>query len=87
MAMRITIDKAGRVVIPKELRRELGVVAGAKLEATAEGGRLVIEPLANAVVLVEEEGLLVATSPSPESQLTDSDVLQAIDEQRRWPNS
>lgn len=87
MAMRITIDKAGRVVIPKELRRELGVVAGAKLEVTAEGGRLVIEPLTEAVMLVEEEGLLVAASPSPEALLTDSDVLHAIDEQRRWPRS
>lgn len=87
MAMRITIDKAGRVVIPKQLRRQLGVAAGAALEATAEGGRLVIEPLANEVTLVAEEGLLVGASLSPESQLTDSDVLQAIDEQRRWPRS
>ena len=85
--MRITIDKAGRVVIPKQLRRQLGVAAGANLEATAEGGRLVIEPVANAVTLVEEEGLLVAASPSPDAQLTDSDVLQAVDEQRRWPRS
>ena len=87
MAMLITIDKAGRVVIPMQLRRQLGVAAGAKLEATAEGGRLVIEPLANEVTLVEEEGLLVATCAAPGAQLTDSDVLQAIDEQRRWPRS
>ena len=85
--MRVTIDKAGRLVIPIQLRRQLGVTAGAKLEATAEGGRLVIEPTEHAVTLVEEEGLLVAAFPDPEAQLTDSDVLQAIDEQRRWPRS
>ena len=85
--MRVTIDKAGRLVIPIQLRRQLGVTAGAQLEATAEGGRLVIEPIENAMTLVEEEGLLVAASPDPEPQLTDSDVLQAIDEQRRWPRS
>lgn len=85
--MRLTIDRAGRVLIPKRLRRQLGMAAGAQLEATAEGGRLVIAPVENAVTLVEEEGLLVAASPNPEAQLTDSDLLQGIDEQRRWPRS
>ena len=85
--MRITIDKAGRVVIPNQLRRQIGLVAGAQLEATVEDGRLVIEPVANEVAVVEEDGLLVAVSGSTEAQLTDSDVLQAIDEQRRWPRS
>ena len=83
--MRITIDKAGRVVIPNQLRRQIGLVAGAQFEATVEDGRLVIEPVANEVAVVEEDGLLVAVSGSTEAQLTDSDVLQAIDEQRRWP--
>lgn len=81
------MDKAERVVIPKRLRRELGIGAGAELEATAEGGRLVVAPVAGAVALVEEEGLLVAAAPSREAQLSDSDVLRAIDEQRQWPRS
>ncbi|MDH4144756.1 MAG: AbrB/MazE/SpoVT family DNA-binding domain-containing protein, partial [Acidimicrobiia bacterium] len=33
----VTIDRAGRVVIPKELRDRLGIEADTELEVTAEG--------------------------------------------------
>jgi antitoxin PrlF len=39
----------GRVLVPIELRRELGVVAGEPLVARVDGGRLVIERRADAV--------------------------------------
>jgi AbrB family looped-hinge helix DNA binding protein len=38
--MRTTIDAAGRLVIPKPLRDELGFSAGAELEVTAVDGHL-----------------------------------------------
>jgi len=38
--MRTTIDAAGRLVVPKGLRDELGFVAGAELELVAVDGRL-----------------------------------------------
>ena len=44
--MRSTIDKAGRLVIPKALRDMLGLVPGA-VEVTPEGAGLHIEPLAD----------------------------------------
>jgi AbrB family looped-hinge helix DNA binding protein len=40
--MRTTIDSAGRIVVPKSLREELGFVAGAELELQAVGGHLEI---------------------------------------------
>ena len=43
--MRSTIDKAGRLVIPKALRDMLGLVPG-EVEVTPEGAGLHIEPLA-----------------------------------------
>ncbi|MFV0317037.1 MAG: AbrB/MazE/SpoVT family DNA-binding domain-containing protein [Microthrixaceae bacterium] len=46
--MRATIDKAGRVVIPKPLRERLGLVPG-EVEVTADGSALRVEPI------VEEE--------------------------------
>lgn len=38
--MRATIDAAGRLVVPKPLREELGFAAGAELEVTAVDGHL-----------------------------------------------
>lgn len=38
--MRTTIDAAGRLVVPKPLRNELGLEAGTELELEAVDGRL-----------------------------------------------
>ena len=38
--MRTTIDAAGRLVVPKPLRDELGFAAGAELEVTSVDGHL-----------------------------------------------
>ena len=38
--MRTTIDAAGRMVVPKPIRDELGFVAGAELDARIVDGRL-----------------------------------------------
>jgi AbrB family looped-hinge helix DNA binding protein len=38
--MRTTIDAAGRVVVPKRLRAELGFTPGTELELSAVDGRL-----------------------------------------------
>ena len=38
--MRTTIDAAGRLVVPKRLREELGFAAGTELELTAVDGHL-----------------------------------------------
>lgn len=40
IAMHTTIDAAGRVVVPKPLRDELGLAAGTELEMTAVDGHL-----------------------------------------------
>lgn len=38
--MRAAIDAAGRIVVPKPLREELGLAAGTELELRAVDGRL-----------------------------------------------
>jgi AbrB family looped-hinge helix DNA binding protein len=67
--MRATIDKAGRLVIPKALRDRLGLVPG-DVEVTPDGAGLHIEPLADDR-LQDEDGLLVI----PAADVTVSDDL------------
>lgn len=55
--MRSTIDKAGRLVVPKVLRDRIGLRAGV-VELTADGTGIRIEPVAGEG-LVEEGGRLV----------------------------
>ncbi len=56
-----TLDKYGRIVIPKKLRDHLGITRNTKLNLKEEGGRIVIEPIHSEDVLVNKEGILVYT--------------------------
>lgn len=56
--MRATIDKAGRLVIPKPLRDRLGLVPG-EVEVAADGNALRVESLASEELREEENGRLV----------------------------
>lgn len=55
--MRTTIDPAGRLVIPKRLRDQVGLQAG-PVEVMADGAALRVEPVAGEE-LAEENGRLV----------------------------
>lgn len=60
MTMKTTIDPAGRLVIPKEIRREAGLQPGMRLEVRWQDGRIEIEPEPLAVRLVRKGRLVVA---------------------------
>jgi AbrB family looped-hinge helix DNA binding protein len=70
--MKTTIDKAGRLVIPKELRDRLGLVPG-EVDVFTEGAGLRIE-LVSTGHLVERDGYLLL--PSGGAPLTDDDVRE-----------
>lgn len=58
--MRTTIDGAGRIVIPKQLRLAAALEPGQELEITERDGRIEIEPVATPMRLVERDGFLAA---------------------------
>lgn len=81
--MRTTIDKAGRIVVPKPLREELGLEAGQELELSARDGRLEVEAPATPVRLEEREGHLVAVADREMPPLTVDQVRETLERVRR----
>ena len=59
-AMKTTIDPAGRLVIPKQIRQEAGLRPGMPLDVRWRAGRIEIEPAPLPVKLVRKGRLLVA---------------------------
>lgn len=58
--MKTTIDAAGRLVIPKEIRKQAGLTPGTPLEVRFRDGVVEIEPVPLKVGLVREGRFLVA---------------------------
>ena len=79
--MRTTIDAAGRLVVPKPLRDELGFAAGAELELTAVDGRL--EVTIPSRVRVEEGPNGVRFAAETAEQLSPEQVRGLIERGRR----
>ncbi|HEX9834071.1 MAG TPA: AbrB/MazE/SpoVT family DNA-binding domain-containing protein [Mycobacterium sp.] len=71
--MRTTIDKAGRLVIPKLLRDQSGITPG-EVDISLDGAAIRIESVA-ADDLVEENGLLLLPNGGPE---LDADAVREL---------
>ncbi|MEO6577539.1 MAG: AbrB/MazE/SpoVT family DNA-binding domain-containing protein [Candidatus Limnocylindria bacterium] len=77
--MRTTIDKAGRLVIPRPLRDRIGLATGGEVEVELDGAALRIEPVGGGA-LREQDGLLVI--PGTGMPLTGAVVRELIDAER-----
>ncbi len=62
--MRITIDKAGRLVVPKPLRDRLGIRAG-EVEITVDGAALRIEAVTDDSVEELGDWLVIPSTGEP----------------------
>lgn len=81
--MRASIDRAGRVVVPKALRDLLRLGAGAEVEVTVLDGRIEITPVPAEIRFSETTEGPVAESVRDLPALTDEDVRSAIEAVRR----
>ena len=77
MTTKITIDKAGRVVLPKPLRDRLQLAPGDALHLESEGERITLRPVRQNVVLKKELGVWVYQGES-----TDASIVDLIDRAR-----
>ena len=57
--MEATLDKLGRIVIPKQLRDDLGLSAGAVLSVEGVENGIVLKPVEERDALILEDGVLV----------------------------
>jgi AbrB family looped-hinge helix DNA binding protein len=77
--MRTTIDRAGRVVIPRSLRDRIGLAGGGEVEIALDGAAIRIEPVAGAQ-LREDGGLLFI--PAAGTPIDNTLVRELIDADR-----
>jgi len=77
--MRTTIDRAGRLVIPRSLRDRIGLSDGGAVEIELDGAAVRVAPVAGSDAR-EEAGLLVI--PSTGEPITADDVRDLIDADR-----
>ncbi|MEO8099041.1 MAG: AbrB/MazE/SpoVT family DNA-binding domain-containing protein [Acidobacteriota bacterium] len=81
--MKTTIDRAGRVVIPKAIRERAGLVAGAEVEIRYDNGIVEIEPPLATGHVVEDGGKLFWKSAPGTPPITPEMINQAIEDVRR----
>ena len=56
-----SLDKFGRVIIPKKFREHLGISSNTSLNISEDGKRIVIEPIQQKEPYVNKDGILVFT--------------------------
>ena len=86
MNTHLIIDKAGRVVIPRPLRKELHLEPGDTLEMESAGERITLRPVRGTGPLTKEHGAWVFhTGQALPASATD-EMLQQIREERDLAN-
>lgn len=76
--MKTTIDAAGRIVVPKEIRRQARLLAGTEVDVRWRDGLIEIEPTGQHIRLVRDGPLLVAVVEGDAEPLT----LEQVEEIR-----
>lgn len=77
MTQKLTLDKAGRIVLPKPVREELGLAAGDTLQLDTEGDHILLTPVREQAAMRKEQGIWVFDEGTPAAdsiaELIDSD--------------
>jgi AbrB family looped-hinge helix DNA binding protein len=77
MTTKLTLDKVGRVVLPKRLRDRLQLAPGDTLQLETEDERIILRPVRPNVLLKKELGVWVY-----QGEPTDASIVDLIDRDR-----
>jgi AbrB family looped-hinge helix DNA binding protein len=70
--MKTTLDRFGRVVVPKDIRDRLGLKPGAEIEINEQKNEVVLKLVEHGTPLKLEEGVLVFTGTAT------GDLMEAV---------
>ena len=84
----LTVDKAGRVVLPKPVRDQLQLSAGDSLELESSEDQIVLRPVRGTAGLRRERGIWVLDTDEPISAVEVERTMQNVRRQREnsWLN-
>lgn len=77
--MRTTIDRAGRLVIPRSIRARIGLTRGGEVELELDGAAVRIEPVSGSDLKELGDRLIIPATGTP---LTTVAVRELIDAER-----
>lgn len=87
VSSKVTLDRAGRVVLPKTLRDELHLSPGDTLDVTVKGDEVTLRPRRGATPLQKERGIWVFRTGQPLTADETEETLRNIRAQRQRQNA
>ena len=80
MMTQLTVDSAGRIVLPKPIRKELDIGPGDLLEMDKIGERITLRPVRGGAPLAKEKGVWVFRTGRPLEAYVTDELLEQIRE-------
>ena len=86
MKTRLTVDKVGRVVLPKPLREKLQLAPGDQLDLEALDDQIMLRPSRGAAQLRKKQGVWVFRCGEPLSASTVEETIAQVRRERDGEN-
>jgi AbrB family looped-hinge helix DNA binding protein len=86
MIAKLTLDRAGRVVLPKPVRDDLQVGPGDSLELESSQEQIILRPLRGTMPLRKKKGVWVFRTGEPLSAETVNQVMKEVRQERERSN-
>jgi AbrB family looped-hinge helix DNA binding protein len=83
----VTLDKAGRIILPKPLRDELRLSPGDTLDLALEGEQVMLRPRRSFSPLRKKQGVWVFSTGTAMASDETAETLRKIREQRGRQNA
>lgn len=81
--IKIPIDQAGRIVIPKLLRDHLGIQDGTEFEVIEEDQRIILRPIPKDPPVINKGGILVVMPDDSKKVVHEDSVGKSRDERSK----